>query len=912
MARSHRRRATTRAGTAALAAMLAVVLAAGGAAASDTLPWTGDSAVGANQPYQHGYSVTDLLRWNPADDAHAELLRAKVPLQKRNAANAATQRDPALPAATQQLTLAGDYGNAFFESHPYTNEFSQYLFSYWQYADFYGSWHGMPTEGVPTSYYDPTKDWREKWFEFGMLNLPNPGYTNAAHANGVRSLGCLFFSDNDRGDQTYNELLVRDADGGFPVAAKLIQTAKFYGFDGYFINQEARVAPADIPAYKEFLRQLRAGSLYVQWYDSIDNSTGAISYQNEFNAVNGPFVRDAKLGDVSDSIFLNYWWNRTKLTNSKSYAAGLGLDSRKSVFAGVEAGQYQFNQPYNLDDNLDANGAPMNAIATLGADFVSSDYANKTDDAAQRDVFDRERRWWTGSSAGTTTPEGTWKGISKYVAERSVIGGTTFATSFNTGHGLSTWTKGRLSNQQEWGNINLQDIPVTWQWWVDAAGTPLSADFDYGPAYTPASRFSYQKIGAYNGGSSLVLSGNLDSDNTVRLYKTDLRINKRSTLDLTYNKPSASDDSELRLGLVLASDPERRVGLGSGSLRDQAGPVGSATMSTAKVIQLPLTGSGRHTTGWTTRSADLSAYAGQKVAALGLVVAAGARPIPGYQVNLGALALRDGTNHTPAAPQDLRITELLPATGELFLSWKRSAYDKVRRYDVYLDDTYLGGAYDDVYYVKRFTATSGTIKLVAVGPDGSESPAASTSFNLSTAPSKAQAAAKPDGTLTATWTPPASGQPITLKVTSLDTAHPYTKEVEVPGTSSTTTLTGVPVNGDGYLLTLRSGTGTVTGVRGTFADTEISPYPASAVAINGNTFTFSRPTLPDWHTLTILEDGQAKSFTTTYGSGAKPYIIRGRTTRAAETVTMSGAASKVVAILEDYAGNKATTVLRGN
>ncbi|WP_327583727.1 hypothetical protein OHA25_49180 [Nonomuraea sp. NBC_00507] len=887
MSRSPRtgRRVTTRAGTAALAAMLTVVLAAGGASASDTLPWTGESAVGANQPYQHGYSTTDLLRWNPADDTHAEFLRAKVPLQKRNPANAATQRNPALPADTQLLSLAGDYGNAFFESHPYTNEFSQHLFSFWQYADFYASWHGMPTEGVPVSYYDPTADWREKWFEFGMLNLPNPGYTNAAHANGARSLGCIFFSDHDRGDQAYTELLVRDGDGGFPVADKLIQVAKFYGFDGYFINQESRVAPADIPAYKQFLQAMREGGLYVQWYDSIDDSTGAISYQNEFNGVNGPFVRDPKLGDVSDSIFLNYWWNRTKLTNSKSYAASLGLDSRKSVFAGVEAGKDQFNQPYNLEDNLDASGAPMNAIATLGADFVSSDYAGKTDDAAQRDVFDRERRWWTGSSQGTTTPEGTWKGISRYIAERSVIGGTTFATSFNTGHGLSTWTKGRLSNPKEWGNINLQDIPVTWQWWIDAAGTPLSADYDYGPTYTPASRFSYQKIGAYNGGSSLVLSGTLDSDNTVRLYKTDLKITKGSALDLTYTKPSVSDDSELRLGLVLASDP-------------------------SKVIQLPLTGSGERTTGWTTRSADLSAYAGQRVAALGLVVAAGAQPISGYQVNLGSLVLRDGVDHTPAAPRDLRITQLLPETGELFLSWKRAGYDEVRRYDVYLDDTYLGGIYDDVYYIKRFTATSGTIKLVAVGHDGSQSPAATVSFDLATAPRQVTAQAKPDGTLTTAWTPPPSGAPITVKVRSLDTARPYTKEVTVTGTG--TTLTGVPVNGDAYLLTVRAGTGTTTGIRGTFADTEISPYPASAVTINGNTFTFARPTLPDWHTLTILEDGQAKTFATTYNSGAKPHIIRGRTTRAAETVTMSSATSKVVAVLEDYAGNKATTVLRGN
>ncbi|MFI7643058.1 hypothetical protein [Nonomuraea sp. NPDC049400] len=36
----------------------------------------------------------------------------------------------------------------------------------------------------------------------GMLNLPTPDTPTPAHANGVRSLGCIFFSDNDRGDQT--------------------------------------------------------------------------------------------------------------------------------------------------------------------------------------------------------------------------------------------------------------------------------------------------------------------------------------------------------------------------------------------------------------------------------------------------------------------------------------------------------------------------------------------------------------------------------------------------------------------------------------------------------------------------------------------------------------------------------------
>ena len=43
-----------------------------------------------------------------------------------------TQKDPSLPADTEMFNLAGDYGNAFFESFHDNNVFSHYLFNYWQ------------------------------------------------------------------------------------------------------------------------------------------------------------------------------------------------------------------------------------------------------------------------------------------------------------------------------------------------------------------------------------------------------------------------------------------------------------------------------------------------------------------------------------------------------------------------------------------------------------------------------------------------------------------------------------------------------------------------------------------------------------------------------------------------------------
>ena len=878
----------------ALAAAGAAVLTAGliaapAAQASDTVPWTGDSAKGANQPYQHGYTSNDLLRWTPASDLFGDMLRARVPLQDRVAPLAATQQHPGLSADTQLLALSGDYGNAFFESHPYTNEFSQYLFNFWQYTDFYASWHGMPTAGVPEEMYDPTLDWREKWFEFGMLNLPNPGYTNAAHKNGARSLGTIFFSDNDRGPQTYTEMLVQDADGTFPVAEKLVEMADYYGYDGYFVNQESSVAVGDIARYKKFLQALRDGGMYVQFYDSVDNATGEVSYQNEFNATNSPFVRDPELGDVSNSMFLNYWWDAGKLTRSRDHAVSLGLDPRETVFAGVEAGKYQFDQPYDLDDNLDASGQPMNSIGTLGADFVHSDFAGKVDDAQQWQTFDRERRWWTGSSTGTTAPTaaGAWKGISSYITERSPIKGSTFVTTFNTGHGLDYVDEGVVSNGAQWSNINLQDVPVTWQWDLQSHGTALGVDVDYGPDYTAADRFHYAKVGAYQGGSSLVVSGRLDSANYLRLYKTDLAITSRSQLAVTSANRSASDGAALRVAVTLTNDP-------------------------GTVIELPLAAARPAGKGWTVGSADLSAYAGQSIATLGLVFAPGAKTVTDYQVNIGKIALTDGVTTAPATPTGFRIDMALPGTQELVLRWDLGAYKDVARYDVYANGKYLGGIYDDVLYVKKFQSPRGKLELRAVGHDGTSSKPARIHYDFTTAPQDVVATSNADGTVTVNWSNTAASGHVTVRLASQYRAAPIdvVKTLHGPTRTSSAVFDHLPTDGGKYVVTVQNGQGTAVAACGSFVDKVEEPYPASLVTVSGNTFAFATPTTSDWYKVYVKENGVPKMFATTYSSGDKPYIIRGRTTSAALKVTMTDPNSEVTATVEDYSGNTATTVLR--
>lgn len=856
-------------------------LAAPAAEASDTLPWVDDRSAGENQPSQRSYTPDQVRDWDTASDPDAELLRSRVPLQERAAPLAAAQRDPELPAGTQSLVLAGDYGNAFFESHPSTNVFAQHVFEYWQYTDIHASWHGMASRGTPPELYDPKAEWTERWFEFGSINPPNPGYTDAAHRNGVLCLGTIFFSDNDRGSQHFAELLVREDDGTFPIATKLGEMARYYGFDGYFVNQEqasVSMTAQQRTDYREFLQQLRADGLYVQWYDSVTDA-GEIDYQNEFNTANSPWVINDEQGRVSDSIFLNYWWDRTKLESSAAHARFLDLDPLTTVFTGVEAGMYQFDQPYDLRDNLDAEGAPLTAVATLGSDFTHADLDGKTDNALQHEAFDRARRWWTGVPEGEGVPaEDAWQGMSAYIAERTVITGTIFHTDFSTGHGLGRWRAGEQVSEAEWGAIGVQDVPVTWQWWFEGDGE-LRADVDYGPDYVPAERFTYTPVGAYDGGSSLVIDGTLEGDAALRLFRTELDVTATTDLTLTARIPTGV---ELTAVLTLAEDP-----------------------STSIEVPIDL---GDATEDWATAHVDLSEYAGQTVTALGIGLHTDQEQA--VQVNLGALTFAPDGQDAPASPKGFGITRALPATGELVLGWTIADFADVSRYEVWADGEPLGAVYGDALYVKDFDGTTGTLELVAVGHDGQRSQPASLDYDLVSGAGKVQVDVAADGTVTVSWSAPC--HPLAhVTVEALEgTGRRFRGRTRISGGSLEAVIDGAPTDGTRFIATVDDRRSTPVSTISTFADTEVQPYPVDFADLDGKELVLRRPALEDWSTLTVLEDDRPLMFGTTYDQGERDHWIRGRASRESLTLTLDSADSRVVAVLTDYAGNSAQTVLR--
>lgn len=855
------------------------------AMAADTLPIKGQGEKGENQPFAHGYRVHDILEWTPETDPYAEYLRARVPLQKRNEPFTATQANPSLSPETQLLNLAGDYGNAFFESYQYNDYFASMLHNFWQYTDIFASWHGMPTSEVPEDLYDPDADWTEWNFEFGILNLPNPAYTNAAHKNGSLSLGTIFLP---RPGQTHSDLLVKDADGSFPVAEKLVEMAEYFGFDGYFINQETDISPAEVPLYKAFMKAMKDHGLYIQWYDSVTDPTGRVSYQNEFNSRNSPFVKDSKYGRVSNSIFLNYWWDKQRIENSKRHAESLNLDPLQTVYAGVEGGMYKFNQPYDLRNILDENGNPKTSIAVLGSEFVLGELdadtgLDRTDNDNQYKVFERERLWWSGPNQDPTKASRNdeypkWDGIAAYIVERSVVNGNTFVTHFNTGHGLRYYKNGRVMNDNEWSNINIQDILPSWQWWMETGnGTDptLKVDFDYGKDYESGDDQQYEKIGAYQGGSSLVIHGDMTTDHFLRLYKSDMSVNEKTDLEVTFMKTS-NDSVKMKAGLIFKDDPER-------------------------IVYVDIPNSHRTLSKWVTEKIELKQYAGRDLAAFGLAFSPKNGDVTDYQINVGEIKITDGEEERPAKPTGFQIDKAYD-TKEMKVSWDLEDYDKVKQYNLYAElsngeTVYLGGTYDDKYYIKSLYGEDHKVKLLltAVGIDGAESEPAELTYRYDKEVKNVHVE-EFDEFVKVSWDNPSKTAPIEVTLTRdyVESSEPLTVYADEGVTS-----VNVPIDkadGSRYSVTVRLLDNYSQGmtVSSRLKDTHADPYDGDIHIINGR-LSLDIPKPKDWHYLYVYVNGQ----------------LRQRLTRGTDSligITPISDGDTVKVILEDYAGNQSDPV----
>jgi mannosyl-glycoprotein endo-beta-N-acetylglucosaminidase len=625
----------------------------------------------ANQPYSPHWFPADLLEWNPGLDPDDAFNRSRTPLARR-VWMGEYRANPAAQAGNGDIMALSVFGNTSRNpSQGGGPDPNYYAFGYWQYVGTLVYWGGSASEG--------------------LIVAPTSAVTDAAHRNGVPVLGTVFFpqapKDGNGGKIEWVEQFVDPC-----TVRKLIAAARYFGFDGWFINQETD-PDNDMPKLAEKMQRLlidlrdAAPDLLFVWYDAM-NRDGRVGWQNELNDRNSMFFEDPTAGQVSSAFFVNFSWGPDQLAGSRRAAEELKRDPF-DLYAGVNVGNA------GVDDARLAVVFPDDRRRTVSAGLYRPDWSLTTMDIPTlRDFYDRESRFWVGfcGDPSRTCRQGEWRGVSSYLAERTAIAELPFVSSFNTGHGTRYAVAGQIVSTAGWYNLALQDPLPTYRWWVSTppGGVPLTARLDFDDAY--------------DGGSSLLLTGAFTSESTIRLYQAELPVTPSTQLRIVAKSDPRLGPNSIAVGLRFDGDDGFTY------------------------VEASVTGAD----GWQAILASLRRYAGRVIRVIGLRVAAD--PTRTAPVRIGQLAVFDGSPGAPAAPTGLRILAqswISDVSQTLRLAW--SSLDPTRLYHVYRRNpdgtfTHLAATTTEVAFVRldQVGAEATTVlRVTAVGPTMRESPAAS-------------------------------------------------------------------------------------------------------------------------------------------------------------------------------------------
>jgi hypothetical protein len=485
---------------------------------------------------------------------------------------------------------------------------------------------------------------------------------------------------------------VQQDGSAFPVADKLIQVAGYYGFDGWFINQETAGGDSALAnQMRDFMKYIQSNSdLNIMWYDAMTES-GSISWQNALNSANDMYFQDESV--VSDEMFLNFWWTSNNLMSSAAFADVLGR-SPYDLYAGVDVQANGYNTSVN-----------WNALFPEGADHTTSlgFYCPNwcfSNSSSHNDFYQKANRFWVGPNGdpSNTTTTSSWKGMAHYVPAQSTIDDLPFVTNFNTGQGYFYAIDGQFLQTGTWNNRSLQDVLPTWRWIAESGGTSLYPELDWSDAYY--------------GGTCLKVSGDLNAANTthLKLFKTRLTVTSDVNLTIVYKTGSSGEPSHMKVGLAFEDDP--------GNF--QFFEVGAATSPN-----------------WNTKTFGLSAYSGRTIAVISLKFEADTSESD-YSIRIGRIGLTYDSPTPPSPPSgvfvdNFQLVDAYRAT--IRLKWDHSS-SAVYAYNIYRVNpdgrrTLLGGTPNNAYFVAEINRAGDeqrtTIEVEAVGMDFIPSSADTTS-----------------------------------------------------------------------------------------------------------------------------------------------------------------------------------------
>ncbi len=628
----------------------------------------------SDQPFASYWFPLEILSWSPSTDPDAPYNRSGVSL-KNKFVDTVTVINPNARFNEAKVNPLSAFAPTSDNPSQGSLNINYYSFSYWQYVDRLVFWGGSAGEG--------------------LILAPNSTLIDAAHRNGVKILGNVFFPPVVYGGQFQwvNDFLQKNG-STFPVADKLIEVAEYYGFDGWFINQETAGGNSQTAInMRDFMIYFQENSdLEIEWYDAMTEN-GNVSWQNQLNSLNDWYFQWADTL-VSETMFLNFFWSAGGLINSRTLAQSLNR-SEYDLYSGIDVEANGYNSGINWSALFPAGLPHVTSLGIYRPDWCYNSSASLAD------YYNRSSIFWVGwnHDPSNTTTANSWKGIANFIPDFSPITEIPFVTNFCTGQGNDFYINGEKLSYPDlssagWNNLSLQDVLPSWRWIVQSTGTKLTPAFDF--------------TDAYYGGSCLKISGDLTSDNLIKLYSASCLISSDTKVDIAF-KTGDVGVTYMQIGFAFENDPATFIYF----------DVGNTTSSD-----------------WNLKTIDLNAYSGQKISMIALSFTGGFGN--GYEIKVGRLSIYNGTIDIPNPPTNLFVENKVDEPGfvTLRLRWDHSTsesyYYNVFRRNQDNSITYLGGTANNAYFVPFVKYEQGdsavSILIQTIGNEFGESSFAETSF----------------------------------------------------------------------------------------------------------------------------------------------------------------------------------------
>ncbi|HMK07224.1 MAG TPA: T9SS type A sorting domain-containing protein [Flavobacterium sp.] len=487
-------------------------------------------------------TVDQLKQWTVTGATASNDLICTVPLRARFTSTA-TQFNPA-SSNNMQIAYLPDGMNNFGNYYGEQSQFNLFNFTHWAYIDKLVWFGGTASQ---------------------TIQIPSSPWANAAHKNGVKILGNVFFSPTAFGGTTatLTNFLEQDVDGNFIAIPKMIAIMQHYNFDGWFVNQETATNSATAALMYSFVKELTAQAealgKEVMWYDAMLLS-GSVGWQNRLNVNNSVFVQRDENADatfetrVSSNIFINFAWSGNVIPNSSRTRATTIGRSSYDVFTGVDIWPGRNQGNFETSGNtfmtsLHENAAtPYTSLGIFAPNCVynSSVYTNFNNDPTDfASFYNAENHLFSGDDNNPATVDATgFKGLANWIPETSSITQLPFDTDLCTGHGTKKFNLGAQTSTSSWHDMNKQAILPTWQWAFSESNT-LTANWDFNDAIS--------------NGNSLKITGNLPANHPIdlMLYKTKLSITQGIfTTGIFYKASTATPN--MKLVVVFSDDVNQK------------------------------------------------------------------------------------------------------------------------------------------------------------------------------------------------------------------------------------------------------------------------------------------------------------------------------------------------------------------